>query len=670
GWSRVAGLRGGRFDVLGEGEKTFWIETRRGILWRRASEERWRRPTVGGDDGLPKHADGPLFDVAEVGGKLYGSAPNGLYRRAVDEGPWAKVEIPGLITGTFRLPPYGLSKASGRLWGVVDPHAYSKFDGIIPWLSFSRDGGETWHNVKEMYSGDFYLVADGHIFVSRDRDPGEGYPLMSRPVEVSESSWRTTQVDFVPNGFFTAGEQVYVVAERRAEMWRTGDGGKTWTEVTPEGLQAPILDTAGTEPTYGLDAHGRVGVLVDDGPTWKPLPRFSPNYRRTRERTIDEHEGGEFPWNTLVMHDGALHAATRHAGILRWTPQSRTWSHAGPTGHAFPYHLFESVGDQLWAGNYRVHQFGGGSKGWTAWQLRDDPVGAPTVVEDVEGAKLIGTNTGTIVRSTDGGRTWTATERSLGELRPKGVRVDVDGGEISALASVGDVVYAGMKGGWTDARAQGYVPLKGRQAPYGGGLFRSDDGGETWQYVGDAFPTRTSESRDGETAWRAPATVAAILAAGETFFLQTHENVYRRRAGAERWRPAADGFPATDDGETILPDDMAVLEDTPVAFIKTDGATSPIYVWRRARQMWKPVDIDLPSDELHEFGPLLPAGDTLYLSDYGRVYALGNPVVDDPPIETRAVPQIPQTTSIERAAVTDEYIYALPFEGGVWRRPR
>lgn len=90
------------------------------------------------------------------------------------------------------------------------------------------------------------------------------------------------------------------------------------------------------------------------------------------------------------------------------------------------------------------------------------------------------------------------------------------------------------------------------------GLYRSDDRGETWNDVANGVPSDFGfclgiHPRDPDSAWIVP------LESDE--FRCTPEGkvrVYRTRNAGASWEPRADGLPQKDDYETVLRDAMAV----------------------------------------------------------------------------------------------------------------
>ena len=179
-----------------------------------------------------------------------------------------------------------------------------------------------------------------------------------------------------------------------------------------------------------------------------------------------------------------------------------------------------SVGD----GIYRSTDAG---KSWTHGGLRDgqqipailvDPRDAKTILVAVLGHPYGPNEERGVFRSTDGGQTFT-----------KVLYRDEDTGAIALAADPGNphVVYAAL---W-----------ESRQAPWengefrgpGSGLFRSTDGGKTWSPFGKGLPTYAEGlGRIGLTvAPSDPKRLYAVVEAG-----REHGGVFRSDDGGESWR--------------------------------------------------------------------------------------------------------------------------------------
>jgi hypothetical protein len=90
------------------------------------------------------------------------------------------------------------------------------------------------------------------------------------------------------------------------------------------------------------------------------------------------------------------------------------------------------------------------------------------------------------------------------------------------------------------------------------GLYRSDDGGDTWRDVANGVPSdfgfcMATHPRDPETAY--------IVPLHADMFRCTPEGklrVYRTRDGGKSWKPVTRGLPQKDAWETVVRDAMSV----------------------------------------------------------------------------------------------------------------
>lgn len=90
------------------------------------------------------------------------------------------------------------------------------------------------------------------------------------------------------------------------------------------------------------------------------------------------------------------------------------------------------------------------------------------------------------------------------------------------------------------------------------GLYRSNDGGETWKDVANGVPSdfgfaMAIHPKDADTAWIVP-----LESDGFRCTPEGKLRVYRTRDGGKSWEPLAKGLPQTDAYETVLRDAMAV----------------------------------------------------------------------------------------------------------------
>ena len=135
------------------------------------------------------------------------------------------------------------------------------------------------------------------------------------------------------------------------------------------------------------------------------------------------------------------------------------------------------------------------------------------------------------------------------------------------------------------------------------GVYRSDDGGETWQarnrgirvvYTPDKFP------EFGQCVHK----IALHPSRPERLFLQNHWGLYRSDDGAETWRDIANGVPS-DFGFAMLvhphdPDCVYVLPVESDEFRCTPNGRLRVYRTRNAGGSWEPLMRGLPQKGAYE----------------------------------------------------------------------
>ena len=216
-------------------------------------------------------------------GTLYvGTEPACIFRSADGGDSWVELEsLRRLATRkdwTFPGPPY-VAHVRGIGLSPSDPDIV--FGAVEEgWLVRSRDGGESWVNVKDGTEFDSHTVTvlpDGETVVSasghglyRSADGGETF---ARSDEGSAHPYLINVAVHPdrPNVLFTAGAEVPPPGWRRPEgagagFYRSADGGESWTRLTgglPERI-GPAPRSIAVDP----GSPETVFVGLNDGEIW------------------------------------------------------------------------------------------------------------------------------------------------------------------------------------------------------------------------------------------------------------------------------------------------------------------------------------------------------------------------------------------------------------------
>ena len=256
-----------------------WAATERAGVWR----------TDDGGKSWAEKSEGLVYKhclslaLHPATGDLYvGTEPACIFRSTDGGESWVELEslrrLPTRKDWTFPGPPY-VAHVRGIGLSPSDPDVI--FGAVEEgWLVRSRDGGESWVNVKEGTEFDSHTVTvlpDGGTVISasghglyRSADGGETFAQSDAGIAHPYLINVAVHPDR-PNVLFTAGAEVPPPGWRRPEgagagFYRSEDGGESWTRLT-----GGLPDRIGPAPrSIAVDPASPETVFVglNDGELW------------------------------------------------------------------------------------------------------------------------------------------------------------------------------------------------------------------------------------------------------------------------------------------------------------------------------------------------------------------------------------------------------------------
>ncbi|WP_457654211.1 T9SS type A sorting domain-containing protein [Rhodocaloribacter sp.] len=253
---------------------------------------------------------------------------------------------------------------------------------------------------------------------------------------------------------------------------RSDDGGQTWREASPE---LPFeVPTDLLRLPYGRLLTGAIhGVWIsDDGATWTPTGLTDP-----------------IVTTAAVAPGGVWYAGTSREGLWRSTDEGATWTRiafAGRSIHALAITPEDAVVAAVDArGVFRLRP---GAETWTTLGLEDASV---TMLAAGDAGRVLAASATALYRSTDDGEHWRRT--AWPETRPLRALFATPAGEVFAateddgLRRSTDFGRTWQETPFPDAAEAAALTGTPRGDVFAGtnhGVFRSGDGGMTWQPAG------------------------------------------------------------------------------------------------------------------------------------------------------------------------------------------
>jgi photosystem II stability/assembly factor-like uncharacterized protein len=382
-----------------------------------------------------------------------------------------------------------------RAWTVVGPaggdaRAFAAFPGepkhlllgtTNSWLYDSKDEGANWHRLAKLGSDDGFVLdsivvnfadpatiyvgawknsTDGGLWISRDHGSTWSEPaqLKGQPVHALAEAPSDPQI---------------LYAGTLEGVFRSGDGGTTWTQISPPGsheiheIESLAVDPRNPDTVYAGTWH-LPWKTADGGKTWHNIKQglivdsdvFSIIVDPERTHTVylsacsgiykSENAGA------LFRKIQGIPSEARRTRSLMQDPEKRDVVYAGTTQG-----LYKTV-----------------DAGKTFERMTDTDVVVNAVYVDPGDSNrvLLATDRGGVLTSDDGGATFTPSNQGISERKVAAVLVDKDNPELLYAGVVNDKKY--------------------------GGVFRSSDGGAHWEQLGSGLDGRDvfalAETKDGK----------------------------------------------------------------------------------------------------------------------------------------------------------------------------
>ncbi len=434
-----------------------------------------------------------------------------------------------------------------------------------------RYDGSSWTRAGDLAAGRLFFVGDVVLGLKARND---GLWDIYRSTNTG-SSWSAT------DRFGDVAVEGSVIYLAQGDiLYRSDDGAISWSRVAlmPAMTQVPVLHDGKLFAFSGFMSE-TLNRSTDGGVTWRAV-----------ESDLQVGGGGRF----LVSAGEALYAVVNGFGIYRSVDDGSTWTDigAGLPENALPAWLL-SDGADLWTGSYdKLYRLAGAAVALPAnarWETIDLPatLNNPSPTKDgllvptsigayridrgsteavslndglyassimavgAVGKAVLGSTYQGVYRSTDRGDTWEKTlDAAAQEFTTEGGRIWAIGGGLSRSLNDGatwepmEPKFDEFNRAFTAVASDGgsvYVTVGSSFGEHGdfnwtsGGVFRSEDGGDSWTEVSAGLP------HDFVTT----VPVHDVAATERVVIIATLEGMYRSTNKGGTWIPAMNGIQTT-----------------------------------------------------------------------------------------------------------------------------
>jgi len=188
---------------------------------------------------------------------------------------------------------------------------------------------------------------------------------------------------------------------------------------------------------------------------------------------------------------------------------------------------------------------------------------------------LVAMSTGGVYRTTDGGRSWTASNTGIkAYFLPR-----------NQYPEFGQCVHKVSR----DAVNPERLYLQNHH-----GVYRSDDDGQSWQSIADGLPSdfgfpMVAHPRSADTAWNFP-----LVADSNRYPVGNKCQVFKTTDAGKTWQAQSDGLPAAPFYSAVLRDALCVDDADPVG-VYFGARTGEVFASADEGESWAPVTSHLPS---------------------------------------------------------------------------
>ncbi|MCW5970557.1 MAG: hypothetical protein KIT57_18815 [Blastocatellales bacterium] len=427
------GASPGRVDVMAVRGSDLFIGTDKDGVFRADLDGNNWTPARTGLPQLTGGAYDRIRTFAAGGNALYaGTSGNGVYRSTDNGATWA-----ALNTGLTNLGINGLAASGPNVYVATFLGGVYKLGGNNTWMRIGAGLVGTAAIECMALNGGTILIGENLYGVYRSTDLGENFAFSNSGLNILNIG-----------GIYSDGATLYVSGEYGA-MFRSSNDGESMILARNglPGLNFKGIAAIGNNLFVGSSAPIGVYRSTDQGQNWAPANSG------IADRRLEK----------LLASGNALYAAGRD-GVVRTTNLGVTWTDL--------------------------------SNGLRNYFIRDLAVIGTTLFIAADSSNNDGTPGPGLLRSTDGGATWTPANTGIAR------RSDGTLPSFFGLAVIGTTLYAGA------------VDVNG--------VYRSTDNGETW-----------TAAKNGLTS----TFILALVANGPTLFAADNGNgIYRSDDGAATWR--------------------------------------------------------------------------------------------------------------------------------------